>query len=214
MGYCQAWNCKNKPADKCGKSFFQFPKSDTERERLQRWLHNVGTGFTVDNFVWNTNKKVCSDHFHPNCFEENRMAKILGYETKPALKLKPGAIPTIFSHKTYDSINMDGETMPPELSVTSAKRSKLVEHEQVRCNPGFDVILVFYAKRIYKKLVKKAKTYEFVDHLMKDIITMKQSGVKIRAKAVKNPNIPKNIAPTPRPDKDSIMKKHDALVRF
>ena len=52
-----------------------------------------GTGLTVSTFVWNKNKKVCSDHFHPNCSEENRMSKMLGYELKP--NLKPGAIPTL-----------------------------------------------------------------------------------------------------------------------
>ena len=37
-------------------------------------------------------------------------AKVMGYESKRR-NLKPGAVPTIFSHKIYDTINMDGETV-------------------------------------------------------------------------------------------------------
>ena len=129
MPYCQGWNCNNKPEDHAGKSFFQFPKPEDEREHLERWLHNCGTGLTIKTFSWNRNKKICSDHFHPNCFEENLMSKLLGCKSKG--KLKPGAVPTIFSHKTYETINMNGEMMPPKLSVASAKRTKIMEHEEV-----------------------------------------------------------------------------------
>ena len=100
MPYCQAWNCNNRPENKDGKSFFQFPKPENELPRLQTWLHNIGTGLIPATFEWNKNKKVCSDHFHENCFETNKIAESIGY-SPGILKLKPGAVPTIFSHKTY-----------------------------------------------------------------------------------------------------------------
>ena len=101
MPYCQAWDCQNKPEDHAGKN-----------------LHNCGLGWTIVTFKWNRNKKVCSDHFHPKCYEEDMMAKMLG--GKPKVRLKAGAVPTIFSHKTYDTINMDGEMMPPQPSAASS----------------------------------------------------------------------------------------------
>lgn len=64
------------------------------------------------------------------------------------------------------------------------------------------------------KPVKEEKTYDFIDILMQDIIAMKISGVKLKTKAKKNPNIPQNIARTPRPDKETILKNYHALGRF
>jgi hypothetical protein len=125
MPYCQAWGCQSKPDDHAGKSFFQFPKPDNEPERLGRWLHNCGTGFTITTFTWNKNKKVCSDHFHAYCFEENMRSQMLGYKSKP--HLKAGAVPTIFRHKTHEMINMDGEMTPHKPSIASAKRTKIIE---------------------------------------------------------------------------------------
>ena len=77
MPYCQAWGCQNKPDHKAGKSFFGFPKPETEPLRLQRWLHNCATSHTLASFKWNQNKKVCSDHFYQNCFKEDTVITAL-----------------------------------------------------------------------------------------------------------------------------------------
>ena len=45
-------------------------------------------------------------------------------------KLKPGAIPTIFKHKIYDKINIDGAIIPNKQS-TSRKRNLDLQHKQV-----------------------------------------------------------------------------------
>ena len=113
MAFCQAYGCSNKRGRTIREgetlSFFKFPDPVKDVERAKRWLHNIGTGFNISTFKFDKNKTVCSDHFHANCFEQNLVAEFLGYTPAKPRKLKEGAIPTIFSYKTYDVINMNGE---------------------------------------------------------------------------------------------------------
>ena len=74
--------------------------------QAERWLHNIGTGYAVESFYFK-GRVVCSDHFHANCFEVDMMANVMG-STSKRRNLKSGAVPTIFKHKTYDMINMNG----------------------------------------------------------------------------------------------------------
>ena len=62
--------------------------------------------YTVESF-YSKGKVVCSDHFHANYFEVDMMANVMG-NTSKRRNLKSGAVPTIFKHKTYDMINMNG----------------------------------------------------------------------------------------------------------
>ncbi len=101
--FCQAYVCSNqnrlgKPGYR--KSYFKIPdptKHPEKTELAARWLHNIRTSWTVKTFTFGDYKKVCEDHFSPDCFEENFQAKLLGY--KPRRKLKEDAVPTIFSFK-------------------------------------------------------------------------------------------------------------------
>ena len=130
MVYCQAWDCQNRPDDNNGRHFFQFPKPAKEPQRLQRWPHNCATSHTLETFKWNLNKKVCSDHFHPSCILEDKIAKLFG--TPPAKpQLVPGTVPTIFKRMTYDLINLDGTTAPPRPSIASLKRANIADHREV-----------------------------------------------------------------------------------
>lgn len=108
MVHCLAFGCSDRPdTDVVKKSYFTFPCPNKEGSRLERWLHNIGTGIIPKNNIKNNNTRVCSKHFRPDCFKENRMAKVLGY-TPISKTLKPRSVPTIFDHKIYDIINMDG----------------------------------------------------------------------------------------------------------
>ena len=115
MVYCAAYNCTNRPEkdkkDGQERHYFVFPRPESEKLRCKQWLHNIGTGISITAFKWNYNKTVCSDHFHPSCLTENSMAKVIpGYQPCVwKLTTKPGAIPTIFSHKVYRVININGE---------------------------------------------------------------------------------------------------------
>ena len=128
MPYCQAYGCTNKmykEKDGRKRSYFIFPRVDKEKSRLERWLHNIGTGLTVKTFEWTKNRAVCSDHFHEECYKVNNMAKVLDFEPGPR-KLKEGAVPTIFTHKTYTIINMNGDE-----AAAASTRVRKKEKEEV-----------------------------------------------------------------------------------
>ena len=127
--YCVAYKCSNRPEKDKKKNeqrhYFCFPNPGTDKERCKQWLHNIGRDdITFSNFDFNKNKTVCSDHFHPSCLLQNRMAKLMP-DHRPATKkveLKPGSIPNIFYHKVYDVINVDGEVV--ESARSSEKRAE------------------------------------------------------------------------------------------
>ena len=51
-------------------------------------------------------------------------------------KLRPGAIPTMFKHKVYDVINLDGTTVSFKSSASQKRRSTLErtnERSTVKC---------------------------------------------------------------------------------
>lgn len=117
MPTCIALGCSNTSGRlKERTGFFQvpMPKNEDEKKRAARWLHNIGTGHTLNSFKFNETKKVCEDHFHPDCFERNLQAEMLGYTAKK--KLKPAAIPTIFSFCVFDQIDMDGTVASKSLA--------------------------------------------------------------------------------------------------
>ena len=139
MVCCVAFGCKNhqdRQTIRDGKkiSYFNIPNPEKERHRAQIWLKNIGTGFTLKTFKFTKNKRVCSDHFHENCYEIDRNA-VLGYETTKR-RLKEGAVPTIFAHKVFEKINMNGETVtirPPK----SLKRVQETAQKEVRHDFSF-----------------------------------------------------------------------------
>ena len=99
MVRCKAFGCTNKPDKGKDKKwhYFCLPSEKKDKTRLERWLHNIGTGLTIKTYVQNDNNRVCSEHFHADCIQEDKMAKLLNYTPKQA-RLKPSAIPTIFVH--------------------------------------------------------------------------------------------------------------------
>ena len=104
---CKAWLCNNRPeTDKVKRHYFGFPSAENDKNRLERWIANIGTKLTTAE-TKNRNSKICSDHFHPDCYEVDMMAKVMNYEPTRK-KLKPGSIPTFFAHKKFNVINMDG----------------------------------------------------------------------------------------------------------
>lgn len=136
MPHCIAYKCTNNQSrnpDK--KHFFSLPNYKTNADEIQRaniWLHNVGTGFTTKTFTPSRHKKVCSDHFHPSCIEEDKVAKLLG-TTPGNVRLKKGAIPTLFQHKNYQLINIDGEKAlgTYKRSLNTLKRREIKEQNEV-----------------------------------------------------------------------------------
>ena len=128
MPVCIAYGCANKSGT-VQKSFFVIPKPINEegKKRAGRWLHNIGTGYTVNAYKFTNDKRVCEDHFHPDCFRRNLQAEMLGY--KANRQLVPGAVPTIFSYRVFDEINMDGTVVLNRPS--SANRIKRLDDNSV-----------------------------------------------------------------------------------
>ena len=89
--------CSNKSSGKTGTqnvSYFHFPDPVKDKARAERWLHNIGTGYTVESFYFK-GKLICSDHFHANCFEVDMMANVMG-NTSKRRNLKSGAVTNYF----------------------------------------------------------------------------------------------------------------------
>ena len=112
------------------KSFYRIPNPLNEYKRAARWMHNMAnSSLDINNFVATKDKVVCSDHFHTDCFKRD-----LKYELMPTYKQKrdlvSGAVPTIFKHKVYDAINIDGTFVVNRLSA-SHKRTLQLERSQV-----------------------------------------------------------------------------------
>ena len=84
MPSCQSYGCSNKSSGKrrnLNVSYFHFPDSKKDKARAERWLHNIGTGYSVESFNFK-GKVVCSSLFHANCFEVDMMAKRYGIHIK------------------------------------------------------------------------------------------------------------------------------------
>ena len=99
MSECKAFGCTNNKRRNKDEKFFCVPKPVNEERKAiaQKWLHNIGTGHTVDKFPFGRNSVVCEDHFEPDCYERNLQAELLGYTGRT--RLKPDAVPTIFVHR-------------------------------------------------------------------------------------------------------------------
>ena len=83
MVYCFAVNCKNDSNKSKGISYHQFPKDPTLHNGMQTFIDEMSV--------------LCSNHFIPDCFQQNLGAELMG--TKSKARLKPGAVLTIFSHR-------------------------------------------------------------------------------------------------------------------
>lgn len=131
MPTCLAFGCSNTSVNGKNKSFFRFPDAKKNRTQCIRWLHNMGNAkWNINNFVPG-DRRLCSDHFHDDCFERDLKFELMPHYGKSKKKLKPGAVPTIFVYKTYDQINIDGTTVSTKQSA-SHKRKSTLHHEHVR----------------------------------------------------------------------------------
>ena len=135
MPTCKAYGCSNRTGRlEVKKSFFMIPRPVNEDEKLRaaRWLHNIGTGHTVANYKFGKDVTLCEDHFDPICFKEDLMTKLTGIKPKTVRKdLVSGAVPSIFKHKVYNVVNMDGTQILQR--PTSIKRREEIERDEV-CN--------------------------------------------------------------------------------
>ena len=99
MTVCQAFGCSNKPNPRNDRSFFVIPDPKKRPDICKKWIHNIRNAkFDFKSFVPSKAFVVCEDHFERDCFEKNRQAELLGYKPR-VKKLKPDAVPTVFSFR-------------------------------------------------------------------------------------------------------------------
>ena len=92
MVYCCAFGCKN-GGKTTGISFFKFPKDNQVKKEWIRRVSRVG-------FEPSPRSVLCSEHFEPESFTyDPALLERLGVQFGNR-RLRPGAIPTIFPHKS------------------------------------------------------------------------------------------------------------------
>ena len=90
MPYCSAFGCTN--GEKSGKHFYRFPKETPCR---REWIRRVSR----KDWKPTQTSVLCSDHFSPDSFVyDQKLLETLGFSFGQQ-RLKPGAIPSIFSHR-------------------------------------------------------------------------------------------------------------------
>ena len=136
MPSCLAFGCANTNGRSVEVSFYRIPDPKKDKARAARWLHNMGNStWKISNFVATKDRVVCSDHFHPDCFKRDLKFELLP-QTSQAKKKKrkelvPGAVPSVFVHKVYEEINMDGTKVA---STPAASRKRTLELERTQVN--------------------------------------------------------------------------------
>ena len=129
MPSCLAFECSSKKFER-KKVFIKFP---IQKRKRPEQLSGPQYGKCKDQckHVWSGKDKICcSDHFHKDCFKRNFRSELKpNHSKKLSTDLVDGVIPTIFKHKVYDFINMDGTSMPPLKE--SASRKRTLENERV-----------------------------------------------------------------------------------
>ena len=87
MVFCQAIGCYNDSSRTKGKSFYSIPDPVKERERCAKWIAALKSAkFNLNNYQYNRNHVVCSDHFEPRCFEHDLKAELCGTRPRKILK--------------------------------------------------------------------------------------------------------------------------------
>ena len=128
MPYCSAYGCFNSSARDSRLSFFKFPLHCPAE--LKQWIHNCGRA------GWKPSKynTLCSAHFEEKCIEVDMYVQLMGQDPKKQRRrrqLKPGAIPTIFSHGPQ----------PSKQRLSSLKRAERSAHEKVSSKSTLSVIV-------------------------------------------------------------------------
>ena len=104
-----AANCTNRSDKHRDVTFHSFPnkgKDEAELKRYDEWVKQVQKTRAEWNGPASQYAYVCSDHFTPDCYEIRPvMMKEMGFSVSTVRKLKPSAVPTLFSRgKTSEEV--------------------------------------------------------------------------------------------------------------
>ena len=98
MVYCQAFGCRNRSDKHRDKSFHYIPDPKKKPELCKRWIVAIKTTkFDAKTYRFSKDNVICSDHFRDDDFESLLQSRLMtGTKIKP--RLKPDAVPSIFSY--------------------------------------------------------------------------------------------------------------------
>ena len=147
---CIAAGCKNRSNMK-GIHFHRLPLRNPALLKL--WLAKL----KLKNPPVNAYAKICSAHFHPDCYLRD-LRNELTY-AKPKFWLKKDAIPTIFdfSHCSHSSgvtdvpsstLNCSASKLEQERASRRSKRAEKKSRQEVICLQFYDAGFAFYSQRI------------------------------------------------------------------
>lgn len=124
--WCCAVGCTNSTRNNRGVSFHRFPTEGALREQWQR---------AVRRDMWKppSATRVCSEHFHADCYEVNSLLRLdfgIGHGYR---KLKPGAVPTLFKYRE-----------PPRPPI---ERGALAKRRRTEVGAGFSFAWALVKKR-------------------------------------------------------------------
>ncbi|XP_064179881.1 lethal(3)malignant brain tumor-like protein 2 isoform X2 [Anguilla rostrata] len=125
---CVAYGCVKTHEDNV--TLFKFPKDPVEYRIWEKQVQRTRTNWTAK-----STSHLCSDHFGKDCFEPKPSAAVKGSLPKSSLKLKEGAVPTVFILPPCSSCEGDGRdcsACAPKAkrrSVTVEQKDRTMEDE-------------------------------------------------------------------------------------
>ncbi|XP_069052944.1 lethal(3)malignant brain tumor-like protein 2 isoform X2 [Lepisosteus oculatus] len=135
MPHCRAFGCsehsgrtQSRGSHQQKVRLFPFPR---DIELARRWLANMGAeAGPVDTFLEEIQRdarsdkhRLCSKHFTPEMFERDLQAELTN--TEPKLRLKPGAVPTVFTQEKQ-----------PMKTESSGRAKSALNREREKDSPG------------------------------------------------------------------------------
>ncbi|CAN7941137.1 unnamed protein product, partial [Ixodes pacificus] len=89
--WCCAVGCTNSASDNRSVSFHRFPGDGT---LCEQWIRAVRR----DKWSPTSTTRLCSEHFHVDCYETSSLLKLEFGLGRGIRKLRPDAVPTLFKH--------------------------------------------------------------------------------------------------------------------
>lgn len=100
MPHCMVPGCTNHSRKTKLISYHRVP---IDKQLQKAWIERIQRDDPCKPF----NSYVCSEHFTPDCFEENLREVVSGYSSRR--RLKPNSVPSIFSRKRAVKPRATGE---------------------------------------------------------------------------------------------------------
>ncbi|KAI1886711.1 hypothetical protein AGOR_G00198610 [Albula goreensis] len=123
---CVAYGCRKTHEDNV--TLFKFPKEPAEYRIWEKQVQRTRSNWTAK-----SSSHLCSDHFGKDCFEPKPSVSVKGLSPKASLKLKEGAVPTVFIRPPCSSCGGDGSDCSA-CTPKAKRRNSAVEQKDHKAN--------------------------------------------------------------------------------